>query len=131
MKKPDKCCGMGSYECQIPMPIRGRRQEIDLCIADIVAALNAANIATEASCCGHGKHNGNIVLEDGRWIDIIFNPKMGARCCSHADECKDKPQSWKFEACEIHMCDDDKSWFCHMARKRVECLRVYTDKETP
>jgi hypothetical protein len=35
------------------MPIRGRVQSIDLCIADIVAALNAANIVT-------------VALEDGR-----------------------------------------------------------------
>ena len=63
---PPKCCPIGSYECQIPMAIRGRRVEIDICIADIVAALNAANIRTVASCCGHGVHDGSIVLEDGR-----------------------------------------------------------------
>jgi len=70
MKKPDECCDVGSYECQVPMPLRGRRQEVDLCIADIVAALNAANIITVASCCGHGKMDGNIMLEDGRIISI-------------------------------------------------------------
>jgi len=66
MKKPSKCCEMGSYGCQIPMPIKGRVQGIDLCIADIVAALNAANIETAASCCGHGKKDGVISLKDGR-----------------------------------------------------------------
>jgi len=70
MKKPDKCCGMGTYECQIPMPIKGRIQGIDFCIADIVAALNAANIITVASCCGHGKIPARIDLEDGREIMI-------------------------------------------------------------
>ena len=70
MKKPDKCCDIGSYECQIPMPIRGRRQDIDFCITDIVTALNAANIVTEASCCGHGKINATILLKDGRTIII-------------------------------------------------------------
>ena len=70
MKKPDKCCPMGSYECQIPMPIKGRRREIDFCIADIVAALNAANIITVCSCCGHGKQKGIVMLEDGREFAI-------------------------------------------------------------
>jgi hypothetical protein len=51
------------------MPIRGRRQDIDFCIADIIAALNAANIPTVASCCGHGDV-GIINLEDGREISI-------------------------------------------------------------
>ena len=70
IKKPKRCCEVGTYKHQIPMPIRGRRQDIDLCIADIVAALNAANIITTASCCGHGKMTGNILLEDGRKIII-------------------------------------------------------------
>lgn len=61
---------MGTYEHQVPMPIIGRVQGIDLCIADIVAALNAANIVTVASCCGHGKIEPIISLEDGRDITI-------------------------------------------------------------
>jgi hypothetical protein len=70
MKKPDNCCDMGTYECQVLMPIKGRVKGIDLCIADIVAALNAANITTVASCCGHGELLGNVILEDGRMITI-------------------------------------------------------------
>lgn len=83
MKRPDKCCEIGSYSCQVPMPINGRRQDIDFCIADIVAALNAANIKTVASCCGHpntehGKKRGIISLEDGRELLVglqNFNKK--------------------------------------------------------
>ncbi len=78
MKKPDKCCSMGSYECQIPMPIRGRRQDIDFCIADLVVALNTANIVTVASCCGHEKLKGKpgiINLEDGRSLQIYAKRK--------------------------------------------------------
>ena len=75
MKKPDKHCEVGTYDHQIPMPIKGRRQEIDLCISDIVAALNAANITTESSCCGHGKMTGSIILTDGRFIEIYPNRK--------------------------------------------------------
>jgi len=73
MKKPTKCCPIGSYEHQVPMPIKGRCRNIDLCIADILAALNAANITTLASCCGHGKLDGNIELEDGRTLTINWS----------------------------------------------------------
>ena len=76
IKKPNKCCEMGTYEHQVPMPIKGRRQDVDICIADIVAALNAANIRTEASCCGHGKMTGNIILEDGRELMIGNSPEV-------------------------------------------------------
>lgn len=72
VKKPLVCCGVGDYGCQIPMPLNGRRQDIDFCIADIVAALNAANIPTIASCCGHGIVPGSIRLADGRALNIIY-----------------------------------------------------------
>jgi len=72
--KPEKCCEMGTYKHQIPMPIRGRSCGIDFCIADIVAALNAANIPTVASCCGHGEMDATIILEDDRLL-IIKNPE--------------------------------------------------------
>ena len=75
MKKPTKCCKLGEYSCQIPMPLQGRRQDIDFCVADIVAALNAANISTVASCCGHGDQDGDIRLEDGRILKIEFLEK--------------------------------------------------------
>jgi hypothetical protein len=52
------------------MAISGRRQDIDYCIADVVAALNAANIRTVASCCGHGQQDGNVMLVDGRVLTI-------------------------------------------------------------
>jgi len=68
--KPRKCCEMGSYGCQVPMPLNGRLQSVDYCIADIVAALNANNIPTLASCCGHNKITGSIALADGRTITL-------------------------------------------------------------
>ena len=65
------CTPMGEYKCQIPMALNGRLQSIDFCIADIVAALNAANITTVGSCCGHGDESlANIMLEDGRIVFI-------------------------------------------------------------
>ena len=57
------------------MPINGRVQCIDYCIHRIVAALNAGGIRTVASCCGHGKLKGNIVLEDGRVLIIQPTPE--------------------------------------------------------
>jgi tRNA(Phe) wybutosine-synthesizing methylase Tyw3 len=72
--KPKKCCAIQTYEHTVPMAIAGRRQDVDLCISDIVAALNAANIVTTNSCCGHGIHIATILLEDGREI-FISNKK--------------------------------------------------------
>jgi len=72
MKAPLNCCDFGTYDCQIPMPIRGRVQYIDICIAPIVAALNAGNIVTIASCCGHKKITGSIILEDERELIVIL-----------------------------------------------------------
>lgn len=70
MQKPDKCTPVGEYKCQVPMPLNGRVQDIDFCIADIVSALNAANIKTLASCCGHGERLGSIMLDDGRELVV-------------------------------------------------------------
>jgi hypothetical protein len=70
MGEHSNCGNCGEYVGQVPMPIRRRVCYIDPCIAPIVAALNAANIATVASCCGHGKRPGLISLEDGRELTI-------------------------------------------------------------
>lgn len=43
---------------------------IDSCIAPIVNALQLAGIDMRASCCGHGKTNGRIDLQDGRILEI-------------------------------------------------------------
>lgn len=71
LRKPAKCCEIGTYGHQILMPLASRVRGIDFCISDIVAALNAANIKTVASCCGHGKMQGRISLEDGRELKIV------------------------------------------------------------
>jgi len=65
------CTPMGEYACQVPMPLNGRLQSVDWCIADIVAALNAAGIDTVASCCGHGDESiARIDLSDGRVLHV-------------------------------------------------------------
>lgn len=43
---------------------------IDSCIADLVQALNDAGILTASCCCGHGKTEGRIDLQDGRVLMI-------------------------------------------------------------
>ena len=63
--------GVKTFENQVPMPLNGRVQCIDHCVAHLVAALNAANIRTVASCCGHQQMAGRIDLEDGRVLAII------------------------------------------------------------
>lgn len=69
--RPKACCGIGTYGCQVPMPINGRTQGIDYCIADIVAALNAANVRTVMSCCGHGNEAAAVInLADGRELRL-------------------------------------------------------------
>jgi hypothetical protein len=45
-------------------------KSVDKCIASIVDALNKGGIKTVASCCGHGKRPGNIVLGDGRELIV-------------------------------------------------------------
>lgn len=93
---PKKCCDFGEYKCTIPMAINGRVYDIDLCISDIIAALNAANIKTYASCCGHNKINGTILLEDGRILSIK-NPKNqtnGINCINDKIKLNKK---WKYE----------------------------------
>ena len=46
---------------------------IDACLAPIVEALQKAGIDMRGSCCGHGRGEGDIHLQDGRAL-IIFNP---------------------------------------------------------
>ena len=43
---------------------------VDSCLSDIVDALNKAGILTSNCCCGHGKRQGTIILQDGRELKI-------------------------------------------------------------
>ena len=70
------CEWQSDWSHQVPMPINGKVRCIDSCIAHIVAALNAANVQTIASCCGHRHRPGSIILEDGREILICKNSKQ-------------------------------------------------------
>lgn len=68
LPKPKTCCAIGSYDHTVPTVVAGRVHGVDLCISDIVAALNAANIETIGSCCGHGTQRGYVQLADGRML---------------------------------------------------------------
>lgn len=43
---------------------------VDRCLAPIVKSLNSCGVLTDGCCCGHGKRPGNIILADGRVIEI-------------------------------------------------------------
>ncbi len=49
---------------------RMKSVEIDRCIAPIVIALQAQDIDMRGSCCGHGKADGLIELQDGRQLVV-------------------------------------------------------------
>lgn len=60
-----------------PMPMPGVHKGVwcDPCIAPLVKALNDGGLPTVASCCGHGKRSGSIVLADGCELTIgTFDP---------------------------------------------------------
>lgn len=50
--------------------IGGKSVEVDVEVAPIVSALNAAGISTVASCSGHDHRPGQIALLDGRELII-------------------------------------------------------------
>ena len=72
----DECGGLVTYQNQVAMPLNGRVHGIDWCIHPIVAALNASNIRTMASCCGHQNMPGRISLEDGRELIVLPDGAM-------------------------------------------------------
>ena len=67
----DEIAGRKTFDNQIHIPIKGRVCLIDYCIHKIVAALNASNITTVASCCGHNTGPGIINLQDGRVLLVV------------------------------------------------------------
>lgn len=47
---------------------------VDKCLAPMVDMLNAHGYYTRACCCGHGKAEGNIMLQDGTTAPIARCP---------------------------------------------------------
>jgi len=50
---------------------RDKTIRVDSCIADLVERLYPL---TAASCCGHGQDVGRIMLDDGRWLLVVYPP---------------------------------------------------------
>ncbi len=61
---------------------RWDKKPIDKCIANIVVALQKAGINMRSSCCGHGRGDGEILLQDGRVL-TIHTPKRKGKCGLH------------------------------------------------
>lgn len=63
--------------------IRYGNVNIDKCIADIVSALNMADIPipTESSCCGHDEKVGYVELSDGRILGVFPDKKSFLKYC--------------------------------------------------
>lgn len=57
----------------------------DPCLTEFVTALNAAGLKTVASCCGHGKNDSSVALEDGRWLTITYEPPVAYEFRSERD----------------------------------------------
>lgn len=76
--RPCKRCGKQPVSVYVKIPAdlscteqeKWRFAQIDACVAPIVAALQAAGIDMRGSCCGHGERPGEIVLQDGRKLQI-------------------------------------------------------------
>jgi len=80
--------GFGISE-NAPCTLCGRKPGdggIDPCIEKIIKALNDGKVETVASCCGHGRRPGNIILRDGRELVICRNYEI-ARIVDRAFPC--------------------------------------------
>lgn len=50
---------------------RWKLAQIDACIAPLVRALQLGGVDMRGSCCGHGRREGHIHLQDGRVLLIL------------------------------------------------------------
>ena len=57
----------------VPKPSGRTSVPVDFCIAELVSVLNRLGVATETSCCGHGKEVGEVLVADGTRIEIPIN----------------------------------------------------------
>lgn len=89
--------------------------DVDNCIVPLVKALNGAGIKTVASCCGHGKQYGNIVLADGRELFIVPDHADGRK---HDGAIKKEPLLMR-----KHIALTDKGWLC------PNCLEENSSKQ--
>lgn len=67
-------CGLAPVLVKLCRPTAQRgltEAGVDACIAPLVQALNDGGIQTVASCCGHGRMPGRVILEDGRDVLVM------------------------------------------------------------
>jgi len=135
----------------------GKTIAVDSCIASIIWALNRANMETVASCCGHGKQPGSIILRDGREIllmatsedarkvDELFPPisprAVCATCggtkfvkCKH-DPCAEDDCSYGFYGTFESACTPDRDIPCpsctfKSAKLKAEIIDILSDYTT-
>lgn len=61
----------GDLTASCPVEMRWKMLPIDMCIAELVRALNASGHSTTSACCGHGEAPGVIGLADGRALLVV------------------------------------------------------------
>ncbi len=61
--------------------VRWKTTPIDACLAGIVGALQTGNVDMRGSCCGHGRGNGGIMLQDGRELVIVTHANPAEADC--------------------------------------------------
>ena len=69
-------------EAMETVKLDGIEEEIDSCIAELVAGINFRGLKTKYSCCGHGEELGWIELADERYL-VIFPSKIEALKVMH------------------------------------------------
>lgn len=62
---------MCSWGDVVKVQVGDRQVDVDRCVAPIVKALNDGGVVTAMACCGHGKHEGFILLADGRVLAVL------------------------------------------------------------
>lgn len=69
--------GIEAVQVRLCAPTESGRTEVpvDPCIAPLVQALNDGGMQTLASCCGHGKWPGSVVLGDGSELVVGSTPE--------------------------------------------------------
>lgn len=66
---------------------------VDRCISDLVHALNQSGTTlTRGSCCGHGKEDGKIILQDGR--ELIIKKPTKETILNHVREVIKEDTQW-------------------------------------
>jgi len=70
---------MGDTRTLLWRKLNGRPIRVDSCLVNLIIFINAHTpLATLSSCCGHGKYNMSIVVEDknGNIFDLVSNKKI-------------------------------------------------------